>query len=39
MDAYVSIGIGSNVVVNDAVRFLVRADEAIEHLAKIPDDA
>lgn len=34
-----SVGINSRVVLNDVVRFLVRADEARPLLARIPDDA
>ncbi len=39
LECYVSVGINSRVILNDAVRFLVRAREATPLLAQIPDRA
>jgi hypothetical protein len=36
-EIYASVGLNSRVILNDAVRFLVRADEARPLLARIPD--
>jgi len=38
-EIYGSIGIYSRIILNDAIRFLVRADDAAPLLRRIPDDA